>query len=209
MHTSAQVWPGSQLLSEYLVSNAATMANYRSVCEVGAGTGMAGLVCAMLATAHSRELVLTDGAAEACGLMQHNLDLNEGCVPDSVRVKVARLRWGEEERERDLAKLPGPAGYFDAVLASDCALSSSTVGDFVRTVNRLLRADAGATFICVAIMGGAAAFDGVLEECSSCGLRLIEPANGPPSEPTSTTARRVVLRFQRQTSAEENRQTEI
>ena len=117
--------------------------------------------------------------------MEKNVTLN------GLEVHVSYLRWSREHN--DLSKLP--CSVFDCVVASDCTFSVELVPDFLATVDRLLAADRGQLVLC-AVMGGAGAFEATLEQAPSHGLHLVEPLQ-PPSDPRTTTARSVVLRFAR------------
>jgi len=96
--TGAVVWPAAHSTAAHLCANA-ELVRGRRVVELGAGTGLVGLVAAALGAA---EVALTD-LPSALPLLERNARRNEAAC--GGRVKVRELSWGSA-----LGELAGPAG---------------------------------------------------------------------------------------------------
>ena len=185
MYMGVHIWPGARLLCDYMRSRPELFAPCSKLCELGSGTGIAGLVFARLYGRADSTVVVTDSSSHALKLMEKNVALNH---LDSVHVNY--LRWGEHSQ---IDKLPCTS--YDCILAADCTFSVELVPKFLETVEHLLPSESGRLVMC-AVMGGAGAFEATLEQAPSYGLHLVEPRE-PPTDPTTTAARSVVLRFER------------
>eukprot|EP01061_Rhynchopus_euleeides_P032014 TRINITY_DN53070_c0_g1_i1.p1 TRINITY_DN53070_c0_g1~~TRINITY_DN53070_c0_g1_i1.p1 ORF type:complete len:234 (+),score=73.41 TRINITY_DN53070_c0_g1_i1:53-703(+) len=102
--TARWVWDAASPFAEWICENKSLLEGKR-VAEVGAGTGLVGIVAAKLG---AREVVLTDLPTEL-PLLQRNAELNG--VTDTVAVRPCS--WGDAEHMEALGK-------FDVVLVSDC-----------------------------------------------------------------------------------------
>ncbi|KII95938.1 hypothetical protein PLICRDRAFT_170534 [Plicaturopsis crispa FD-325 SS-3] len=98
-------WPAGQVLATYLASTRRMRG--QSVLELGSGTGLVGLVAAVLGAS----VCITDQAM-LLDIMHENVTLNalEGAVT------VAELNWGEPLPTTLSAKYTSP----DVILAADC-----------------------------------------------------------------------------------------
>ncbi|KAL1515989.1 hypothetical protein AB1Y20_002602 [Prymnesium parvum] len=96
----------------------------RVVLELGAGTGVCGLACALLGASR---VVLTD-LPQAVPLLRRNA---AGCAhlwPTATRVEVAELTWGDEAAARAIEGV-------DLVLACDCVYQPAHYRDLARTLD--------------------------------------------------------------------------
>ncbi|KAL1527810.1 hypothetical protein AB1Y20_009193 [Prymnesium parvum] len=180
------IWPAARLLCDYLLTHPASFSGCRSVCELGSGTGIVGLVYAKLYGTEEVTVAITDNSPRALKLMEQNVAFNQF----ETTVHVRYLRWGEGI---DVAQLP--CAKFDCVLASDCTFSVDLVPHFLATVDTLLAERSGQLVMC-AVMGGVGAFEETINQAPRYGLRLVEPKQ-PPLDPTTTSKRSIVLRFER------------
>lgn len=118
LKTGTAVWDGALLLTDYLLSNTnADDFQGAKVLEIGAGTGLVGLI---LATAGA-DVCLTDGSSQVLRLLECNTAVNAERFAHPPRVR--RLRWGCEE---DLERLE--LGHVDFVIASECVYGESAAG---------------------------------------------------------------------------------
>src|SRR5690606_13463984 len=107
----------------------------KTILELGSGTGLCGLLCAMVSGA---ECVLTDGSDDAVAELERAAALNaEACA-----VKCRVLQWGDEAA---LAALVAERGgeKFDVVLGTDVVYEGQFVAPLLRTACGALK-DGGA-----------------------------------------------------------------
>lgn len=130
--TGVRVWPGARLLSRYLVKHVYSqfsLPNTYCKClhtfkaiELGAGTGLAGLVASKL----FQSVVITDSSAQAVSLIQKNISMQP--FPENMQGRL--LSWGESSEQQ-----------FDIALASDIVYPDQTSEAFeslFETLNSLL-----------------------------------------------------------------------
>lgn len=130
--THRKIWPASLLFGAYLAEHAHLVAGKR-VVELGAGSGVAGIVCAALGAQH---VCLTDVPC-ALQLIRSNVARNERYA---ARCAVAPCRWGDEA---DIASLVSGAP-FDVIVASELVYKQSeqTFKELVDTMAALSRGKA-------------------------------------------------------------------
>ena len=108
--TGQIVWPGATFLARYLLHVRHRIAGH-PVLEMGAGTGLCGLLCSQFAS----KVVLTDGIAEIVTLLQANLKYASPSCVDGVSAMA--LDWGSEEAHAALrAAHPQP---FRIIIGAD------------------------------------------------------------------------------------------
>ncbi|KAK1228887.1 Protein-lysine N-methyltransferase efm6 [Marasmius sp. AFHP31] len=98
------VWPAGQILSNYLFRKGSAYLEGKNVLELGSGTGLVGLVAAMLDPSH---VWITDQAF-LLDMMKENVSKNNL----ASKCTVAELDWGTPVP----ANIPRP----DMILAADC-----------------------------------------------------------------------------------------
>ena len=135
--TGLQLWGAALVLSHWLLEERERIAS-RSVCELGAGCGLCGIVAAKLCAAG--RCLLTDLAPASMDNLRHNLALN-GLEPP--RAEAATLDWFEP------ATWPAP---HEVVLGSDLVYGADTVPHLRRVVEALVAP--GGVFVHVAPEGG-------------------------------------------------------
>jgi len=125
-------WPAGEVLSRYLSyrhSQDPDCLRNKRILELGSGTGLVGLVAALLE--NSADVVITD-QDQLLELMQQNVDLNFPPLPDEAgrNIKVAELDWGKEiPSTLDAAS--------DVILAADCVYFEPAFPLLVDTLCRL------------------------------------------------------------------------
>uniref|UniRef100_A0A6S9S5I7 Uncharacterized protein n=2 Tax=Chrysotila carterae TaxID=13221 RepID=A0A6S9S5I7_CHRCT len=114
--TGRRIWPTALALSRYLCAHP-DLVRGKSVVELGAGSGAAGLTCAALG---ARQAVLTD-MPDALPLIEHNVRANQlhGCS-----VTVHACTWGNEAHLQQVERL-ADGGAFDVVLACEVIYKQS------------------------------------------------------------------------------------
>ncbi|XP_076155556.1 protein N-lysine methyltransferase METTL21D-like [Alosa pseudoharengus] len=123
------VWDAAIVLGKYLEtesflnsSSGVSFWTSKNVLELGAGTGIVGLVAATLG-AH---VILTD-LDDLQQLLQKNITENQALITGSATAKV--LRWGENTTD----VLPPP----DVILMADCIYYEQSVEPLVETLKAL------------------------------------------------------------------------
>ncbi|CAI5995610.1 unnamed protein product [Closterium sp. NIES-65] len=131
--TGRLLWESSQVLAALLLAHPA-LTHHASVLELGAG----GAALCSLAATHStpRVIVATDGDENALSLLSGNLELNAGSF-ETGRIKVCRLRWGDEGDEAAVRQLLPCHDVIGAdeghVQEEGGATTASTQGSHART----------------------------------------------------------------------------
>jgi predicted nicotinamide N-methyase len=129
--TGLALWQGTERLSHYLVQHA-NLVQAKSVLEVGAGTGLCGIVAHLLGA--SRVLV-TDGDSTVLPNLRRNVE------PYSNAIKCRQLIWG-----RRLSEFQTQHGTFDVILAADCIYMPPSLVPFWETMEALLSAEGCVVF---------------------------------------------------------------
>ncbi|OIT34522.1 hypothetical protein A4A49_03810 [Nicotiana attenuata] len=112
--TGQLVWPGAELLNDYLTKNA-NMLQGCSVIELGSGVGITGVLCSRFC----REVVMTDHNEEVLKILNKNIKLQES-LDDSIccaELKAEKLEWGNSAQLNHILQ-QHPEG-FDLVLGAD------------------------------------------------------------------------------------------
>ena len=141
--SSGHVWEGSELLSEYLVSNVQVRQLLASVggaavLELGSGLGLAGITASILSNSDA-PIVLTD-TKDALPLLELNVktNVNKMRVEDRKipQVRVAELKWGDTEN-MDLTL--GCSAAFRLILGSELMYEKASAILLATTLNALIQ----------------------------------------------------------------------
>ena len=130
-------WPAAAVLAARLAREPVDAAG-EDVAELGAGTGLAGLVFA--AVARPRRLVLTDYNDVVLANLRFNAALN-AAVLERTDVAVAKLDFSEATA--------GDDETYDRVVAADCVASERDAQNLARTIAERLRRG-GEALVCLA-----------------------------------------------------------
>ena len=129
--TGMAIWSAKRLST--FLTNYPGMVSGRRVLELGAGTGLAGIVAHHL---RASKVVLTDGDAHALQNLRYNVTTNTTITGDSGSIVCPQLIWGER-----LDAFHSQYGSFDVILACDCIYMNKCIAPFWETVNRMLTID--------------------------------------------------------------------
>ncbi|XP_021727582.1 calmodulin-lysine N-methyltransferase-like isoform X2 [Chenopodium quinoa] len=152
-------WPSEEVLSYFCLSHA-DMFRSKSVIELGAGYGLAGLVIA--AASEASEVVISDGNPQVIDYIQRSIAANPEAF-GSTNVTPKLLHWNQDEVETLSHK-------FDIVIASDCTFFKKFHKGLVRTVKLLLKDSCFSEAIFFSPKRGDS-LDKFLEEITKGGLR--------------------------------------
>ena len=128
--TGLVVWGAALLLSEYIIASAAKFEGKR-LLELGAGTGLSGLVAACCAAPAA--VTLTDSVPVVLRNLRHNVSMNADAFC-GTKVEVEAFDWA----------LPDPGGEEaarlrpDVVLAADCVYGPEVNNVLAPALQRLL-----------------------------------------------------------------------
>lgn len=106
-HVGGKVWDAETVLSHYLHDIVGVTLQNKRVIELGAGTGLAGIV-----SSHLGALVCATELSEALPLLERNCVKNG---PESSPILVRELAWGEPMHPDISSMAP-----FDVILVADC-----------------------------------------------------------------------------------------
>ncbi|XP_055967520.1 protein N-lysine methyltransferase METTL21A isoform X1 [Sorex fumeus] len=120
---AAVVWDAAVVLATYLETGAVELQG-RSAVELGAGTGLVGIVAALLG-AH---VTITDRKV-ALEFLKSNVQANLP-LPIQARAIVKELTWGQ-----NLGSFP--PGEFDLILGADIIYLEETFADLLQTLEHL------------------------------------------------------------------------
>ncbi|RPB04555.1 hypothetical protein L873DRAFT_1667070 [Choiromyces venosus 120613-1] len=183
--TGLRTWEAALALAEYLIAShlgrfyrfpgVTVVAGERlveeagSVLELGAGTGLVGIVAARLGAGR---VVVTDGDEGVCDALKAGLERNG--VADVVGVR--RLMWGEEE-EGDEGEV------FDLVVGADVTYDNSAIPHLVAELSRQLNKNPSAKIVISATIRNEDTFSSFRDSCAKNNLLLLEKTWTPPTPP--------------------------
>lgn len=161
--TGYRTWEAALVLSEYLIASScgATAAGTSRVLELGAGTGLVGLVLSKL----GYDVTLTDGDPIVVERLKKTVRLN------GLTARVEQLVWSSPN---DVCR----ANEYDVLVAADVLYDPTSVPSFVRTIKSSLRPGSGAAFVSTTLRQEAT-YELFLQTCSREQLtrtRLQSPA---------------------------------
>ncbi|NWZ51252.1 MT21A methyltransferase, partial [Haliaeetus albicilla] len=128
---AAVVWDAAVVLCAYLETEGIDLRD-RSVIELGAGTGLLGIVATLLGKGFflfvCAHVTITDRAA-ALEFLESNVQAN---LPSELRLRavVKELTWG-----KDLGNFP--PGAFDFILGADIVYLEETFAELLQTLEHL------------------------------------------------------------------------
>ncbi|XP_061181709.1 methyltransferase-like protein 22 [Saccostrea echinata] len=136
-----QLWHGSLILADYLIHLQDKLQD-KTVVELGAGTGLAGITASFFA----KNVLCTDVGGDVLRLTEHNLDQNWNCLNlmKKKNYRVCQLDWMSENLVTDCGKytiteedvsLLNTAQIF---IAGDVVYDNELTLAFLNTVYRLL-----------------------------------------------------------------------
>lgn len=123
-------WPAGQILATYLIQKGSDYLRGKNVLELGAGTGLVGLVAGQLP---GTKLWITDQDT-ILPIMQKNVSINKL----SANVFVAKLDWG--------VPVPTTIPKPDVILAADCVYFEPAFPLLVQTLDDLASVDTDILF---------------------------------------------------------------
>jgi predicted nicotinamide N-methyase len=138
--TGMAVWLGSEIMANYLVKNAELIRN-RSVLELGAGLGLAGIVSHRLLAS---KVVVTDGDTVVLNdYLQFNATRNQNSSR-ATELQTSQLIWGNQGRASDSEENPlnqfrKEYDLFDVVISCDCTYMPQSIEPFWQTIDALLK----------------------------------------------------------------------
>ena len=132
--TFRKVWPAALSFGSYLCAHD-HLVRGKTVVELGAGSGVAGILCAALGAA---QVLLTD-LPSALPLIEANLEANRWCTATSCAACASR--WGDEADVQALSERAGVA-TFDVIVASELIYKQSP--ETFRALVETMRALGGA-----------------------------------------------------------------
>lgn len=128
---AAVVWDAAVVLAEYLSKNPMIVAG-RKVIELGAGTGLVGILCSQIGA----DVTVTDRPI-ALNILNENILLNRDNVTGSIRAE--ELSWGRN--------LDTFSQAFGVVLGADIVYVEETFDDLLATIKYLCRKDEDETIV--------------------------------------------------------------
>lgn len=120
---AAVVWEAATVLARYLGTLDPSALIGRRAIELGAGTGLAGMVASALG---ANPVILTDRHTTSA---EANLAANRHNIPPSRDVSVSRLEWGQ-----DVSRFRPP---FELILAADVVYVEDTFPLLIRSLGEL------------------------------------------------------------------------
>ncbi|XP_020691900.1 protein N-lysine methyltransferase METTL21A isoform X2 [Dendrobium catenatum] len=165
------VWPGAVLLNNYLSGNP-KMLEGLSIIELGSGVGITGILCSRFCS----EVVLTDHNEEVLEILRKNIALESSFGNlISSGLNAEKLEWGNRDQLGQI--LQKYRGGFDLILGADICFQQSSVPVLFRTVEILLRSQAGKCRFILAYVSRTKNMDEmVINEAVKLGMEVNEVA---------------------------------
>ena len=126
--------PSEEVLGWYICNNAKKFEGAR-VLELGAGLGLAGLLCA--AVTKAKEVLLTDGDPTVVKTLGKNVERNLQLFGD-VKVSTRLLSWENELRD-SMSPCRKNLGQFDFIIAADIVYEDSAHHSLLALFKKFLR----------------------------------------------------------------------
>lgn len=127
--TGMSIWKGSEILSGYLALNAEIVRG-KSILELGAGVGLAGLTAYRLG---ATQLLLTDGDEKVLKNLRENVQRNKLGPPE---VQCPQLIWG-----KNLEGFRSRFGESQVLLGTDLFYMTKSLDPLFKTVRDLMTRD--------------------------------------------------------------------
>ena len=127
------LWPAARALADFIVCHGSVFTE-RRVVELGAGTGLPGIVAARI---HDADVLLTDVGNEVLDRCRSNIEFNGV----ESHCGVAEIDWSIPDAASNALRTRWPDGHgADVVIASDCIYddNKSVHEDFVAVLAELL-----------------------------------------------------------------------
>lgn len=132
------VWRGAQMLADKLADSAETVERLKgsSVLELGAGSGLLGILCAHLG-AHA---VITDGDEKEFPVLARNAECFEDMLSNGGSISASVLEWGRTAGLKAVeARVPGLIPHsFDFIVASDVVYIPQYIPDLAESIEFFL-----------------------------------------------------------------------
>ena len=165
--TGLTLWKGSKSLAEYLSVHDDLIVN-KKVLELGAGTGICGLMAHKLEAEH---VIITDGDTDTLRNIRENINLN--VKQDDSSIQCQQLLWGanvEAFRQKWSADDQG----FDIVMGGDIVYAQRSLEPLFETVVSLLSNEAGAKFILSYVYRSGVTIENVFNCAKKHGFQWVE-----------------------------------
>lgn len=124
--TGAVSWNGGVSLGHFCVAATRLDVRGRTVVELGAGTGVCGIMAAAVGA-----VVTTTDREELIPVLERNALLNEKCIAESGTgsVEVVEYKWGDKKRLKNRT--------FDFIMAADCIYDMEGVTPLIEALRDL------------------------------------------------------------------------
>ena len=179
--TGSSIWPGCQMLVQYLLSCRSDWArSLGSLCELGSGTGLLGLALAAHMQKHAT-VVLTDGSVPVLHVLRANAELASGNCGAQVCARALTFGRADEIAGAIDALRPGTVAprRFSCVVCSEVMYRSATLVPLLATIDELLDERAGSTaFLCFKQRGQARRSKSETEQHVAETLRVVLSTSG-------------------------------
>ena len=166
--TGLTLWKGSESLAEFLSSHA-DLVQDKTVVELGAGTGICGILAHKLGANH---VMITDGDSDTLRNIRANIDLNVEQDEDNPRLECKQLLWGTHVKSFR-QKWSRDEG-FEIVMGGDIVYAQPSLEPLFETVVSLLSPVPGAKFILSYVYRSGVTIEDVFDCAKKHGLQWVD-----------------------------------
>ncbi|ANB11533.1 Efm3p [Sugiyamaella lignohabitans] len=159
--TGHRTWEAALALADYLVDTSSFQTTPRSFVELGAGTGLVGLVACQLP--YTEQVVLTDGDTTVVDNLEENMRLNSGTIGSKV---CSQKLWWNKDPPVSLVNTEA------TIIAADVTYDSDLFPALVQCIKQHLALPSTDNALVSATIRSPETYQAFLDECATNSVKV-------------------------------------